>query len=483
MRLLFKILLPILVILLGVAAARVVIANKPEPRTRPQFKTSTAIEATRVTPQDYTVTLKTQGEVSSATEGPLVAEVAGSITEVAENFVVGGAFRKGDVLVRVDPRDYEIALTLAEANFAQAEATLAEEAARAEQAASDWRKLGRKGKPSDLTLRKPQLAAARANLEGARGQVQRAQLDLERTNIRARFDGRVRARQVSLGQYVNRGSALGEIFSTDTAEIRLPFTSSQIRFIDLDSAIANQQNVKLQASAGATNTQWSATLARTEGIDASSRQFYVVASIDSPYALEKPLRVGQYVEASVTGTTLKDVFVIPRSSLREDKSVLLVDDIGTLQSKEVVVEWKDADVAVISDGLSAGDVLNITALGSVTNGTRVKATIDGVAPQDERRGKPSNAGNNDNRPGNEESKGKPEFANKATTAGAANNSVANNSGGNAAASQDQRMQRLKAMVDAGEPLPARAVERIKARIAAGESVPDWLKNHIEATAK
>ena len=75
----------------------------------------------------------------------------------------------------------------------------------------------------------------------------------------------------------------------------------------------------------------------------------------------------------------------PRSSLREDKSVLIVDDIGTLQSRDVVVEWKDADVAVISSGLANGDVLNTTALGSVTNGTRVKATIDGVPPQQETR--------------------------------------------------------------------------------------------------
>jgi len=115
----------------------------------------------------------------TAIEGSLVAQVAGSITEVSENFVIGGSFRKGDVLAKVDPRDYEIALTLAKANYAQARAQLAEEQARADQAAGDWKKLGRKGSPSELTLRKPQLAAARANLEGADGEVQRAQLDLE----------------------------------------------------------------------------------------------------------------------------------------------------------------------------------------------------------------------------------------------------------------------------------------------------------------
>ena len=147
----------------------------------------------------------------------------------------------------------------------------------------------------------------------------------------------------------------------------------------------------LQASVSGQDTEWPAVLTRTEGIDASNRQFYVVATIDNPYALEKPLRVGQYVEAQMTGNTLDNVFVIPRSSLREDKSVLIVDNIGTLQSRDVVVEWKDADVAVISSGLENGDVLNTTALGSVTNGTRVKATIDGVPPQQETRGESQGA--------------------------------------------------------------------------------------------
>ena len=460
MRLLVKILLPVLVVVLCVLAAKTVIANRPEPKTRPQFKTSTAVEATRLQPQSYTVTLKTQGEVSAAIEGSLVAQVDGSITEVSKNFVIGGSFRKGDVLAKVDPRDYEIALTLAKANYAQARALLAEEQARADQAAGDWKKLGRKGKPSDLTLRKPQLAAARANLEGADGQVQRAQLDLERTNITAMYDGRVRSTQVALGQYVNRGSALAQTYTTGSAEIRLPFTSNQMKFVDMNGAIAKRQPVQLQESTGGAGKQWTATMERSEGINASSRQYYAVARVDNPYTLEIPLHFGQFVEAEVTGVTLDNVFVIPRSALREDKNVLLVDEIGTLQSREVEVAWKDAEVAVISSGLEAGDILNITSLGSITNGTRVKATIDGVAPQREQRGKPSDSPTG----GPTGGEGKP-----------ANSS----SGGD----QDDRMLRLKKMVDAGEDLPPRAVAGIKERIAAGEEVPAWLKKHIEKTAK
>ena len=195
----------------------------------------------------------------------------------------------------------------------------------------------------------------------------------------------------------------------------------------------------------------------------------MIARIDNPYSQQQPLRIGQYVEAEVTGNTLNDVFVIPRSALREDRNVLVVDEIGTLQSRDVEVAWKDAEVAVISSGLNSGDILNITSLGSVTNGTRVKATIDGVAPQEERRGRP-------------EGGGKPEGAGQSTGQGK-DNSQGQQPASNNSDNGDARMQRLKAMVDAGEELPPQAVAGIKARIAAGEEVPAWLKQHIEATAK
>ena len=124
MRLLIKILLPLLVLAACVFAAVTIIFNRPEPQTRPQFKSTTSIEATRVEKSDFPVFLSTQGTVSAARQGSLVPQVAGAITRVSPNFVVGGTFRAGDVLLEIDPRDFEIAVTLAEATFAQSRAAL-----------------------------------------------------------------------------------------------------------------------------------------------------------------------------------------------------------------------------------------------------------------------------------------------------------------------------------------------------------------------
>ena len=452
-------------------AARAVIANRPEPGTRPQFKIVTSVDATRVELSSYEVTLNSQGEVGATTAGSLAAEVAGSVVEVSPNFVVGGTFRKGELLVQIDPRDYEIALTLAEANFAQSRALLAEEQARAEQAAEDWRKLGRKGTPGALALRKPQLAAAKAALEGSRGQVQRARLDLERTKITARYDGRVQSTDVALGQYVNTGAELAQIFSTDSAEIRLPFTNSQLRFINLEQATSQKREVLLHSSSGGEDKEWNATLSRTEGVDPTSRQLYVIAQIDKPYAQQNPLRVGQFVQASVAGKTLDNVFVIPRSTLREDRQVLLVDEFGTLQNRDVKVEWKDAEVAVISEGLKPGDVLALTSLGSVTNGMKVQATIDGVPP---------------GREGSERSaqgavSQQPEQSPKQQPAQQPEQQPEQQTK-QQPAQQTEHMQRLKSLIDAGRPIPPVARQRIQARLDAGEQLPDWLTKHMQQTS-
>ena len=464
MNLILKAVLPILIIAACVVTAKVVVANRPEPQTRPQFKSVTSIEATRIKKSDYPVFIDTQGTVGASREGSLVPEVAGRIINMSPNFVVGGSFRRDEVLLEIDPRDYQIAVTLAEATFAQSRAALAEETARSQQASEDWKRLGRKGEPSALTLRKPQLAAARASLEAARAQVQRAQLDLDRTRIIASYDGSVMSKSVDLGQFINKGSTLAQIYAIDTAEVRLPFNNQQLGFVALPGVGDNHSSpVVFSADVGGTEYQWEGNITRSEGaIDASSRQLYMIAEVDNPYNLQSdrpPLRVGQYVTAKVTGKVLNDVYVIPRAALREEREVLIVDELNTLQSRSVNVVWKDAETAVIDQGLNDGDVISITALGTVTNGTRVRATIDGVAPPSEKR------------------RGKPEStAGKATPDANAGNVGNANAGGG-------RLEKLKAMVEAGGELPTGARKRFEARIAAGEPVPQWVQDHLNKSTQ
>ncbi len=375
--------LPIAIILLAIVAAKLIGATKPAPKTREAAVSMPVVDATRLVATRYPVLIRSQGTVQATMANTLVPAVAGTVTEVNPSFVAGGMFEQGDVLLQIDPRDFEIALTQAQANLAQSDAQLQEQQALAEQARAEWRSIGRSGQPSSFTLRVPQLAAAAANRDAAEAQVQRAELDLERTRLIAPYNGTVVERQVDLGQFVARGAPVGSIHSMHAADIRLPLNNRQLTYLTLpESSLATDAPmVELTASIGATEHIWTGSLIRAEGIDAATQQLNVIARINDPYnQSSRPLRVGQFVQASIEGQVLDNVFVIPRSALREEREVLIVDENEAIQRRQVTVAWSDESFAAISEGLNEGELLVTTPLSTVSDGTPVRASIDGAAP-------------------------------------------------------------------------------------------------------
>lgn len=399
--------LPIMVIGFAALSARLISANKPEPQIRDEQASIAAVDATRLKASRYPVLIRSRGTVQPTLANTLVPAVPGTVTSIDDDFVVGGRFSAGDVLLQIDPRDYDIALTQAQANLAQANAQLSEEQALAGQATAEWRSLGRSGEPSALTLRQPQLAAAKANSEAAVAQVLRAELDLERTRVVAPYDGIVTERLVDTGQFVGLGAPVGSIHSLHAVDVSLPLTNRQLTFLQLpnaaqgeiqgdilnraaDSDSANHSNklvaqnypaVELTASVGATQLLWKGLLIRAEGIDPTTQQLNVIVRVQQPYTqADRPLRVGQFVQAKIEGQVLEDVFVIPRSALREGREVLIVDANNLIQRRDVNVVWSDNERVVIDAGVQAGEVLVTTPLSTVANGTPVQASIDGAAP-------------------------------------------------------------------------------------------------------
>ena len=378
MKRLISIVLPIAVIIVALGASKVIKANKPEPVSRTPPPNTLLVEVVRLQRTDYPVIIRSQGTVQPTITNKLVPEVAGTVSSLGDSFVIGGRFNEGDTLVEIDRRDYDIALTQAKANLAQSDAQLEEQSALAESARAEWKALGRRGKPSSLTLREPQLAAARANRDAAQAQVQRAELDLQRTRLLAPYDGIVSARSVDPGQFVSRGSPIGQIHGIDSVDVRLPLSNRQLTYLNTNAGA----QVELTATIGNAARQWLGELTRVEGVDAATQQLNIIVSVSEPYDVNAasfenfPLRVGQYVSARIAGQVLKDVFVIPRAALREEREVLIMSDENTITRRAVTVAWSDDDYAAITAGLSDNDALVITPLSTVTDGTPVKIMDD-----------------------------------------------------------------------------------------------------------
>ncbi len=386
-----KIILPIAVTLAALVASYGIIKSKPKPQRRAKTVVATNVEVIPLKRSDFQVWVNSQGSVTPRTESTLIPEVSGRIVEISPAFREGAFFEAGQLLLQIDPSNYRIAVTIAQSKVAEMKLVLAEEKAKAKQAEKNWLRLGEGGEPSELVLRKPQLAGAKAALASAEAQLEQARLDLQRTRISAPYAGRVLEQQVDVGQYVSPGTVLARVYAVDYAEIRLPLSDEQLQFVEIPELYRGQDpqslimpEVELSAVMGHRNYRWRGRIVRAEGAyDTRSRRLSLVAQVDDPYgrseAGKPPLKVGQFVEARIKGKQLEQVFVIPRAALRDNSQVLIVDAQSRLDLRPVRPIWRDGDYAVISDGLKENEWLCVTPIQYAVNGLPVKALHNGEA--------------------------------------------------------------------------------------------------------
>ncbi|PHR61546.1 MAG: efflux transporter periplasmic adaptor subunit [Robiginitomaculum sp.] len=387
----------IIVLFFGLSQSLMALKEKPEIKKR---KSSIrAIMATPAVLDTVRLTVRVQGESRAQTEIDLVPEVAGKITYVSPKFLTGGKFTKGDVLYRIDDANYQVAIIRADAGVARAQQLLTREKAESEIARQDWEDLGQ-GLASGLTLRKPQLLEAQANLQSAQADLEIARLQLARTAVKAPFNGRVREKIAGLGQYVNPGSGLGRIFSSDVAEVRLALNDADLSRLDLPIAYVAKSwddapNVRLSAIIGGKERVWQGRIMRTAATyDTKTRSLFAMAEVRHPYdkgAAEGgyPLAPGLFVSADIVGKNLSDVIVIPRDGLRPESIVYVVTEEGIAESRTTQVLDVNPQRAVILSGIEAGEFIILSPLEKSQVNVKFKAldvndpTIILVEPKEE----------------------------------------------------------------------------------------------------
>ena len=380
-----KFMLPLILIAVSLLAVigLVTFQNSQRAERKPETNKAVLVDTIEAEVISLNFTVNSQGTVKPRTETTLVSEVSGKIVSVAPEFVAGGFFRKGEVLLQIDPSDYEAGLKRAEAALASRKAKLADETARSEQALKDWQNMGKQGEPSDLGLRKPQMADAKANVSAAEADVQKARRDLERTRITVPYDGLVRQKAVDIGQYVSPGTRLGVTFAIDTAEVRLPLTHNDLNYLALPSETEAKNKdkpfppVTLSEERAGEKSQWQASIIRTEGVvDEISRVIYAVAQVTDPYGVlgqshQQELKIGTFVNAEIQGLPADNVVVLPRFVLRPDNTVLVANSDDELEILQVEVLRAEPKKVYLSKGIEGGTRVVTTVLDAPVPGTRL----------------------------------------------------------------------------------------------------------------
>ena len=377
------------ILTIGVVGMLILIGLKPDPPKDEPVVQAPIVEVVYVTASSGHLTISGNGTVTAARNVNLSAEVPGKIVLVSPSFVVGGVFKQGDILLQIDPSDYENAVAVAEAEVTQRtlEVELAEEESAI--ARDEWERLQRReGDVEDasrtelgsLVLREPQLKLAEAVRRSAEARLSDAASRLHRTIITAPFNGRMRTKLAEVGQYFAPGVVVASFYGTDHAEIDVALTAEQAYLIeDLFNAEASAQRASVRVSAryGQARYTWEAYVHRINGsLDAATRTFQVIVRVDNPYRAttnRPPLLVGTYVDVEIEGQSVDTYFVIPRNALRGNNQVWLVID-GRLEMRLVKVLQYVQDRIVVDKGLSEGDQVIVSALSVVAEGMSVRVS-------------------------------------------------------------------------------------------------------------
>ncbi|GIU03194.1 efflux RND transporter periplasmic adaptor subunit [Shewanella morhuae] len=383
MKTLLRRLSPFFILLLFVLGAALLMQTKEAPEQKAEEIPVPIVDVLQVTQQTVSLNLPSYGVVTPKYKTQLVTEVQGRLLTISANFVAGGIVKKGEQLAQIEPSDYEADLMQADATLAQATAALNEEIARGEVAKIEFKGYD-KGLPPELGLRIPQLKKEQANVKYAQAALARAQRNLERTVIRAPFDGIIKARNVDLGQYVSLGTNLGELYDTSIAEIRLPISNDDLAY--LESVDNPDTEVTLSASLAGKNNSWQGNIVRSEGvIDAENRMVYLVAEIKDPYLRANkvvgslPLKYGAFVNAIIKGRTVDGIVKLPRHVVRNDQ-VVLVNDKNIVEIRHVNVVRSDLESVFIKDSLKTGERVATTHFNNMANGQLVKVLGEAALP-------------------------------------------------------------------------------------------------------
>jgi len=365
------------VIFFAAIVAYGLVATAPHPEQIEPEEASTMIRVIAAHKQEIRLRVQSQGSVLPRVQSEVIPEVSGRVKWMSPNLVPGGFFRKDEILLSIDDRDYRSAVARNQAGVTRAKAE--DELARFQ--LGRFRELVKNNLTSQSTLENGlrNQRIAEAALLDARISLEQSQRDLWRTEIRAPYDGLVRTEKVDLGQFVSRGQSVASIYASDSVEVRLPIADRQLAYLDLPLGYRGEltdemaPEVILATEYGGQQYEWIGKLVRTEAeIDSKSRMITAVVRVDNNNnSSQPPLPIGLFVTASIKGKVVKDIISLPRAALRNQNQVFVVDKDNRLRFRSVEVLRFEKDNVIISAGLEDGETVNISPIQTVIDGMRV----------------------------------------------------------------------------------------------------------------
>ncbi len=376
-------LLPLMVVACGVGGAVYLKKQSTSAKHRKPQELVTTVELITATPKEMAVRLQVTGSVRAARQVTLTPEVSGRVVKLSKNLIPGSHFKKGQLIARIDPKDYLLALNQLAGQVEQAELNLRVEKGRGAVAEEEWKMivgdLGEGESVSQLALRKPHLEVAEQQAKSVKSGLEKARLNLKRTTLRAPFNAMVIDKKVDVGQLVGPTTPVATLMGTDELWVNVSVPVAQLTAIDIPGINADKGSpaeVSQRIGPNRTIVRQGEVIRLQGQLDSQNRTANLLVSIKNPFDSESaglPLLAGAYVEVSIEGRALSGVFEIPREALREDAYVWLASKDDKLKKAEVTVGWSERDSVIITHGLTAGDRIVTSPISFPIEGMTVRA--------------------------------------------------------------------------------------------------------------
>lgn len=382
----------VIIMLLAVVLVFLIFTTEPTAKSEGATKkTAMLVSVETVEEGSFVPEFVATGTIQPVEDVQLNPLVGGEVIQRAAAFVPGGLVKKGQLLLQIDPADYENQLDLRKSELLQVQADLNIEMGRQYIAEQDLALIGGdsdslSNQQKSLVLREPQLNAVKAQLQAARAAVNQATLNVRRTGIRAPFDAQVISQDVTIGSQVAPGDNLGRLVGIDHYWVQVSLPINKLKWLSFPSGEEEKGTpVKIR-----NKTSWEKDEVRTGylykqigALDQQTRLARLLIKIPDPLGNEVPDKnvpkfiIGEFVEAHVRGKEIEKVVKLDRDYLRTNQTVWVMHD-EKLEIRKVDVKLIDARYAYISNGIEDGEKVVTTNISTVTDGVPLRIEKDSV---------------------------------------------------------------------------------------------------------
>lgn len=382
-----RVLLPCVILAAGAGILVLLVRTAPEPEQEASPRPErAAVQVVRARAPHEPPIVPAQGRVIAAHEVTLTPEIAGVVAWMSSELVVGGRFRRGETVLRLDRAPFELEVAGARARIAEAELVLAEE--RAEQRVQQRTRAlfpedAVAGEPTleegrELARREPHVERAERLLDAARADLGRARLDLERTTLRSPCDCVVAQALVALGSRVGPQHPVARLVETQAYHVEVSVALDVLDGVGVPPA--EPSPARVVTTLRGREHVWSGQVIRlAPDLTERGSLAQLVVEVPDPLGLrepdgprEVPLLLGSFVRVELEARPLEGAVRIPAAAVRPGERLWVASEEDRLEIRAAEVAWRTEEAAFVTGGVAVGERVVVSRLTAPVEGMRLE---------------------------------------------------------------------------------------------------------------